>query len=53
MNFTEYDLIPMRALNEVIWKSVHGENAEMPAPVRSYQFGRIAGEPEEEGEERE
>jgi hypothetical protein len=53
MDFTEYDLIPMRALNEVIWKSVHGENAEMPAPVRSYQFGRVAGEEEEEGEERE
>ncbi|MDZ7637223.1 MAG: beta-propeller fold lactonase family protein [Bryobacterales bacterium] len=52
MDFTEYDLIPMRALNEVIWKSVHGADAEMPPPVRSYQFGRVASE-DEEAEERE
>lgn len=50
MDFSEYDRIPMRELNEILWKSVHGESAEMPAPVRSYQFGRIAGEREEEEE---
>ncbi len=52
MDFSEYDLIPMRALNEIIWKSIHGEDAVMPPPVRSYQFGRVLAEREDEAEER-
>jgi YVTN family beta-propeller protein len=32
MDFREVDRTPMRALNEIIWKSVRGPNARMPAP---------------------
>lgn len=34
-NFTKEDAVPDLDLNEVIWKSVKGEQAVMPAPKRS------------------
>ena len=34
-NFAEEDKVPDLELNEVIWKSVKGENAVLPAPKRS------------------
>ena len=34
-NFTEEDKVPDLELNEIIWKSVKGENAILPAPKRS------------------
>ena len=35
MNFSREDAIPDIELNEIIWKSVRGEESNMPAPVRS------------------
>jgi hypothetical protein len=32
MNFDEMDAAPERLLNEIIWKSVHGADSEMPQP---------------------
>ncbi|MEZ5561046.1 MAG: alkaline phosphatase family protein [Pseudomonadales bacterium] len=32
MNFAEMDAAPERLLNEIIWKSVHGADSEMPQP---------------------
>ena len=34
-NFTKEDKVPDLELNDVIWKSVKGENAVLPAPKRS------------------
>ncbi|RYY25645.1 MAG: hypothetical protein EOP41_05055 [Sphingobacteriaceae bacterium] len=34
-NFTKEDAVPDLVLNEVVWKSVKGEDAVMPAPKRS------------------
>lgn len=38
MDFSEYDLAPMFALNEIVWKSVKGADSEMPLPVRRFHF---------------
>ena len=35
MNMWEADLAPERELNEILWKSVRGADAEMPPPVRA------------------
>jgi hypothetical protein len=35
MNFDEADLAPDRELNEILWRSVRGPHAPMPAIVRS------------------
>ncbi len=35
MNLTEGDATPDVEFNEIIWKSVNGEDSQMPAPVRS------------------
>jgi DNA-binding beta-propeller fold protein YncE len=35
MNFAIEDAIPDLELNEIIWKSIKGENSKMPPPVRS------------------
>jgi YVTN family beta-propeller protein len=43
MNFSREDAIPDIELNEIIWKSVRGEESEMPAPVRS-AFVRVKAE---------
>lgn len=40
MDFSEYDLAPMFALNEIVWKSVKGADSEMPLPVRRFHFRR-------------
>jgi YVTN family beta-propeller protein len=37
MNFSGLDRAPMHALNEVIWKSVKGENSVMPVPVHRFR----------------
>lgn len=34
-NLAKEDQVPDRDMNEVIWKSIKGENAIMPAPKRS------------------
>ena len=36
MDFTEFDRTPMFDLNEIIWKSVKGADAEMPLPVHRF-----------------
>lgn len=38
MDFSDYDLTPMFALNEVIWKSVRGADSEMPLPISRFHF---------------
>jgi YVTN family beta-propeller protein len=37
MDFSDVDRAPMHALNEVIWKSVKGEDSVMPAPVHRFR----------------
>jgi YVTN family beta-propeller protein len=37
MNFKDFDRAPMKALNEVIWKSVKGADATMPPPVHRFR----------------
>jgi YVTN family beta-propeller protein len=37
MNFAEEDKAPMHRLNEIIWKSIKGEQAIMPAPVHRFR----------------
>jgi hypothetical protein len=44
MNLVEADLAPERELNEIIWKSVHGPDAVMPAPIRAAFVRPIADE---------
>lgn len=36
MDFSAPDLAPMFALNEVVWKSVRGEDSAMPLPVHRF-----------------
>lgn len=50
-DFTKEDAAPDIAFNEVIWKSVHGENSVMPAPVRS-AFVRVIEDDEDDKKER-
>jgi len=49
LDFSIQDAIPDVELNEIIWKSLHGEHSEMPAPVRS-AFVQVRGR-EEMGED--
>ena len=37
MDFSEPDRAPMLALNEIIWKSVHGVDSAMPAPIHRFR----------------
>ncbi len=37
MDFAEDDKAPMHRLNEILWKSIKGEQAEMPAPVHRFR----------------
>jgi hypothetical protein len=37
MNLKEVDRAPMHALNEIIWKSIKGEDSAMPAPVHRFR----------------
>jgi hypothetical protein len=37
MDLSEPDRAPMRALNQVIWESVRGKDAVMPAPVHRFR----------------
>jgi hypothetical protein len=37
MDFSDVDRAPMHALNDVIWKSVKGPDAVMPAPVHRFR----------------
>ena len=32
MNFTQLDAAPEELLNEIVWKSIRGEESEMPRP---------------------
>ena len=43
MNLIEADLAPERELNEIVWKSIRGRDAVMPAPVRAAFVRPIAG----------
>ncbi len=38
MDFSDYDLTPMFALNEILWRSIKGESIPMPLPVRSFHI---------------
>jgi hypothetical protein len=48
MNLIEADLAPERELNEIVWKSIRGRDAVMPAPVRAAFVRPIAEEDEDE-----
>lgn len=37
MDFSQPDLAPMHALNEIIWKSVKGADSQMPPPVHRFR----------------
>ncbi|MBO0721586.1 MAG: hypothetical protein J2P41_12235, partial [Blastocatellia bacterium] len=37
MDFSGVDRAPMRALNEIIWKSVKGKDSVMPPPVHRFR----------------
>jgi YVTN family beta-propeller protein len=37
MNFSEPDRAPMAKLNEILWKSVKGADAKLPAPVHRFR----------------
>ncbi len=37
MDFSDVDRAPMHALNEIIWKSIKGEDSVMPAPVHRFR----------------
>lgn len=39
MDFSTFDRTPMFELNEIVWKSMRGEDSEMPPPVRRYELG--------------
>ncbi|HET6274057.1 MAG TPA: bifunctional YncE family protein/alkaline phosphatase family protein [Bacteroidota bacterium] len=47
MNFSREDAIPDVELNEIVWRSIHGPDDEMPAPVRS-AFVRVVGDEKED-----
>ena len=42
MDFSIYDLAPMFALNEILWKSVKGADSEMPVPIHRFYHASIA-----------
>lgn len=44
MNFTDVDRAPMRALNEIIWRSVKGAEAPVPVPVHRFRPLADAGD---------
>jgi hypothetical protein len=50
MNFKVPDQIPMRRMNEILWKSIRGEASIMPPPVRAAFVHSIADEESEVGE---
>jgi hypothetical protein len=55
MNLVEADLAPERELNEILWKSVRGKDAVMPAPIRAAfvrPIGTAEGGPGGAAEER-
>jgi hypothetical protein len=35
MDFREPDRIPMRQMNEILWKAIKGPDSIMPPPVRA------------------
>lgn len=39
MDFSDLDRAPMFALNEIVWKSVKGEDSAMPLPVHQFHPG--------------
>jgi hypothetical protein len=38
MDFADVDEAPMGELNEILWRSIKGANAEVPAPVHRVRF---------------
>jgi hypothetical protein len=42
MNLAELDEAPMDELNEIIWKSIHGADSEMPLPVHRFAAASLA-----------
>jgi hypothetical protein len=44
LDFSKEDVIPDQILNEIIWKSVKGENSQLPGPTRAAFFKEIKGD---------
>ena len=38
MDFDDVDRAPMAELNEILWRSIRGADAPVPAPVHRFQF---------------
>jgi hypothetical protein len=38
MDFADVDEAPMGELNEILWRSIKGADAEVPAPVHRVRF---------------
>jgi hypothetical protein len=38
LDFSSEDRIPDQVMNEILWKFVHGEQSQMPVPVRAAFF---------------
>ena len=36
MDFSDFDLAPMSALNEIIWKNARGPDSQMPLPISRF-----------------
>ncbi len=41
MDFSTYDLAPMFALNEILWKNAKGADSEMPLPIHRFHYASI------------
>ncbi len=42
MNFDELDAAPEELLNEIVWKSVKGEDSEMPRPHTNREWAGLS-----------
>jgi YVTN family beta-propeller protein len=52
-DFSKEDTLPDIEFNEIIWKSVHGADSQMPAPVRSAFVRAIQDDDDEKEDEKE
>ncbi|MBI2435420.1 MAG: beta-propeller fold lactonase family protein [Candidatus Hydrogenedentes bacterium] len=41
MDFSLYDLAPMMALNEILWKSIKGADSPLPAPIHRFHAAAL------------
>jgi hypothetical protein len=44
MDFSDVDLAPMFALNEILWGNAKGADSPMPLPISRFRPGNWSGE---------